>query len=401
MRILLGFTDVANITANYEKGFRALGHQVFSVVWNKSYFYPDEEYSLVIDDRKPGEKDGDNPLIYIKMALRMTRLVKALNCDLFLMAAPAMLPTQLYYPVLKLFGKKIITAFLGSDVRYWYAFAEEMRSYGVYEEMSPFFEYARTRSGGSYWDKQRTVRVAEKYSDIIVSCSDSGQLQIQPYIRGHVPLDLSEFRFNVPGRIKPLILHAPSVPEAKGTNVVLNAIKELQEEGLEFEFRLIEKMPHKELRNLLTEADIVIDELYSATIGGLSSEAMATGNVVLVRYMAEYSKVPPGCPAVNTTIFTLKENLRRVILNVEERKDLANRGRVFVETYNDNVKICKKLLNLLEQKDKIEYDFYPTFYKNFSVPEYILEEEKRETKSRRAEFFKVLLSTGTTKKKQD
>jgi hypothetical protein len=72
-----------------------------------------------------------------------------------------------------------------------------------------------------------------------------------------------------------------------------------------------------------------------------------------------------------------------------------------VETYNDNVKICKRLLNLLEQKDKIEYDFYPTFYKNFSVPENILEEKKRETKSRRAEFFKALLSTDLTKVKKN
>lgn len=65
-------------------------------------------------------------------------------------------------------------------------------------------------------DKQRTVKVAEKYSDLIITQPDAGQLLTRPYMRGSVPLDLSQYKFNVPGRIKPLILHAPSVPEAKG-----------------------------------------------------------------------------------------------------------------------------------------------------------------------------------------
>ena len=399
MRIFLGLTDVANITANYAKGFKALGHQVFSAVWNKSYFYPDSEYDLIIDNRKPESKHGNSIVTYLKMAFQMTQLARGLNCDLFIMYAPAVLPSNLYYPILKLLGKKIITPFWGSDIRYWYAFAEEMRSFGAQEEMSPFFEYARSRSGGSYWDKQRTVRVAEKYSDLIITQPETGQLLTQPYMRASVPLDLSQYKFNVPGRIKPLILHAPSVPEAKGTDIVLRVIKELKEEGLEFEFRLIEKMPNKELRDLLADSDIVVDELYSATVAGLSAEAMATGNAVLVRYMPDYCKVPAGCPAINVNKFTLKDNLRQIILDVDRRKKLAGLGRPYVENANDHIKICKDLLSWLEQKDTVNYDFYPTFYKNFQIPEQILMDEKKETSKRRSDFYKILLSTGVTKEK--
>lgn len=399
MRIFLGLTDVANMTANYAKGFRALGHQVFSAVWNKGYFYPDSEYDLIIDNRKPGTKYGNNILTYLKITVQMAQLARALNCDLFIMYAPAVLPTHLYYPILKSLGKKIITVFLGSDIRYWYAFAEEMKSFGVQDEMLPFFEYARNRSGGSYWDKLRTVKVAEKYSDLIISDPDCGQLQTRPYIRSNVPLDLSEYRFNVPGRIKPLILHAPSVPEAKGTDIIINVIKELKEEGLEFEFQLIEKMQNRKLRELLSDSDIVIDQLYSATVGGLSSEAMATGNAVLVRYMADYSKVPSECPAINVNKFTLKDNLRQMILDVDRRKALADLGRPYVENANDHIKICKDLLSWLEQKDDINYDFQPIFYKNFQIPEQILIDEKKESSKKRSDFYKMLLSSGTTKKK--
>jgi len=401
MRIFIGLTDVANITANYTKGFKALGHQVFSAVWNKSHFYPDAEYNLVIDQRRPGVKGGNKAVDYLKIAGNLARLARSLSCDLFILYAPAVLPNHLYYPLLKIFGKKIITAFWGSDIRYWHVFAEEMRSLNVDEEMSPFFDYARNRTGGSYWDKLRTVKTAEKYSDLILSQPDCAQLQTRPYMRTHIPLDLSEYKFDVPGRNKPLILHAPSVPEAKGTDTVLNVIRELQEEGPQFDFRLIEKTPNTELRQLLTQSDIVVDELYSATVGGLSAEAMATGNAVLVRYMADFSKVPAGCPAVNTNVFTLKDNLRHMILNVSERKAVAERGRPYVEAVNDHVKVCENILYWLEHKDALKYDFHPTFYKNFSVPEKVLAAEKEEARHRRSDFFKKLLSTGATKRSRE
>lgn len=399
MRIFIGLTDVANITANYAKGFKALGHEVFSVVWNKSYFFPEAEYDLVIDQRKPGET-GKTPFYYLKIVGRLARLVEGLKCDVFILYAPAVLPTYIYYPILKFLGKKIVSAFWGSDIRYWLAFAEEMKEMGFENEMSAFITYARERSGGSYWDKLRTIRTAEKYSDLILSQPDCGQLQTRPYMRTHLPLNLGDYIFNIPSRARPLILHAPSVPEAKGTDLVLQAIKELEEEGLSFEFRLIEKMPNHELRKLLSESDIVVDELYSATVGGLSAEAMASGNAVLVRYMAEYSKVPTGCPAVNTNIFTLKENLRRLITNSEERRDLAIRGKSFVEANNENVNICRGILTCLGRKKTIDYDFYPVFYKSFIVPERILKEEKRSGIARRFEFFSALLSTGTTRIKK-
>jgi hypothetical protein len=399
MRIFVGLTDVANITATYANGFKSLGHEVFSVVWNKSYFYPDSQYDLVIDERQPDSQRGDRAVSYLRMMRQMAHLSHALKCDLFIMFAPAVLPTQLYYPILKRIGKKIITAYWGSDIRYWYAFDQEMTYLGVRDEIVPFVEYVRSRSGGSYWDKLRTIRVAEKYSDLILSQPDCAQLQVRPYMRANLPLDLSKYKFNIPNRAKPVILHAPSIPEAKGTDVVLRVIQELRDEQLQFDFRLIEKMPNVELRNLLTDSDIVIDELYSATIGGLSAEAMATGNVVLVRYMADYCIVPPGCPAINVNQFALKDNLREIILDVHRRKELAQRGRPYVESANDHIKICQDLLTWLSNKENLDYHFHPTFFQQLKIPEQILEDEKEQAQRKRHEFFKTVLSTGTTRKR--
>ncbi len=398
MRIFVGLTDVANITSNYSKGFKALGHQVFSVVWSKSYFYPNSEYELIIDNQKPAAKRKNSLLTYTKILIQLAKLIKSLNCDLFILYSPAVLPSNLYYPLLKLLNKKIITAFWGSDIRYWYAFAEEMRSLGVAEELAPFFDYAKNRTGGSYWDKLRTIKTAERYSDLILAQPDSAQLQTRPYMRTHIPLDLSEYKLNIPGRTRPLILHAPSVPQAKGTDVVINVIRELEEEGVQFDFQLIEQMPNGKLRELLSEADIVIDQLYSVTVAGLSAEAMATGNAVLTHFIDDFSKVPAGCPAINVNHKTLKESLRQTIINVDERKAIAERGRIYVETVNDHVKVCENILNWLQNKDDLNYDFYPLFYKKFVMPEEILSNEKETTIQRRTDFFRNLLSTGATKR---
>ena len=394
MRIFIGLTDVANITDNYAKGFRGLGHEVFTVVWSKSRFYPDVEYDLVID---AGSSASSGFKRYLNIFINLLKIVQGLKCNLFILYAPAVLPTYIYYPILKLLGKKIITAFWGSDVRYWYAFAQEMKQLGAEDEVRPFFEYARTRSGGSYWDKTRTIKTAEKYSDFIISQPDCAQLQTQPYMRCNLPIDLSQFEFKIHGREKPLILHAPSVPEAKGTDIVMKVIDELKAEGLQFDFRLIQNMPNSELRALLSESDIVVDELYAATVGGLSAEAMASGNAVLVRYMEEYCKVPKGCPAINTNKFNLKENLREMILNVEKRKQIASLGRPYVESANDHIKICQTLLSWLENKSKLEYDFYPEFYKTFSIPADVLEDERKEASKKRNDFYKMLLFGGKSK----
>lgn len=394
MRIFIGLTDVANVTDNYAKGFRTLGHEVFTVVWSKSRFYPDVEYDLVID---AGSSASSGFKRYLSIFFNLLKIIQGLKCDLFILYAPAVLPTYLYYPILKLLGKRIITAFWGSDVRYWYAFTEEMRQLGVDNEMSPFFEYARTRSGGSYWDKTRTIKTAEKYSDFIISQPDCAQLQTQPYMRCNLPIDLSQFEFKIHGREKPLILHAPSVPEAKGTDIVMKVIDELKAEGLQFDFRLIQNMPNPELRALLAESDIVVDELYAATVGGLSAEAMASGNAVLVRYMEDYCKVPKGCPAINTNKFNLKENLQEMILNVEKRKQVASLGRPYVESANDHIKICKVLLGWLENKNNLHYDFIPEFYKSFSISDDILNNERKESKKKRNDFYKMLLFGGKSK----
>ncbi|NMC81176.1 MAG: glycosyltransferase family 4 protein [Chloroflexi bacterium] len=380
MKIFIGLAEVANTTWNYIKAFQTLGHQTYSVVWNRNPFYPEAIYDVVLSDIVPNSpQPGNNDWKKVCKArvLAALNLVKASDCDVFLFAyGSSFLPAYLDYALLKGLGKRLVSVFWGSDIRFWYAFEQEMSQMGVAEEVQPFTAFSRSQRV-SYFRLQRRVAAAERYADLILSQPGFGQLQRRPYMRANIPIDLSQFRAEVPDRAVPLVIHAPSRRDTKGTHYVLAAVEQLKAEGVPFEFRLIENMPNVEVRQLLTDTDIVVDELYSETIGMLSTEAMASGCVTLTRYFAEYAGVASGCPAINVNNVTLAEELRRVIVDRDIRRRLAEAGRPYVAAHHDHVKVAQQILDWLQPGGIPQYDFTPTFYQQLQVPPEVLAEERR------------------------
>lgn len=376
MRIFLGLTEIANILNNYAKGFRALGHDVVTIVDHYNKFYPDAQYDFVLDKQKPTNCINTklaqtlNTVVSKASGIRLLpELVK--KCDVFLFTwGTSFMPGFGDYKIIKQAGKKIVSTFWGSDIRYWHALKKEMEEFGVEGEIEPFIDFVAnfTQYKSTYKAKRRIVAAAERYSDLILSQPGFGQLQTRPYMRAIAPLDLSEYKFEIPNRIVPLILHAPSRRGVKGTDYVLQAMEKLKQEGIPFTFRLIENMPNPEVRKELTEADILVDELYSETIGVLSAEAMASGTVTLVRYMPDYAGVPSGCPAVNVTKDTLVDRLRNIIIDRSLRQRLAEAGRPYVELNNNHIEIARNILHWLKQDVITQYDFTPSFYQTYIPP---------------------------------
>jgi len=374
MRIFLGLTEIANILNNYAKGFRELGHDVITVVDRSNKFYPDAKYDFILQKQidHTNTRFGKT-LNTLASKVRGMRLLPELieKCDVFLFTwGTSFIPGFADYKFIKKSGKKIVSTFWGSDIRYWHALKKEMEIFGLVDEIAPFIDFVATfpQYKSTYKAKKKIVVAAERYSDLILSQPGFGQLQTRPYMRAIAPLDLSQYQFEIPNRIVPLIIHAPSKRGVKGTDYVLKAIDELKQEGVPFIFRLIEDMPNPEVRKVLTEADILIDELFSETIGVLSTEAMASGTVTLVRYMPDYAKVPSGCPAVNVTKDTLTDQLRNIIVDRSLRQQLAEMGRPYVELNNDHIQIARNILDWLEPGGIPKYDFSPSFYQTYVPP---------------------------------
>jgi len=392
VRIFIGLTDFAHIASTYAKAFRALGHETYTLVAQRNLFYPDEHYDLVLSDVIPAQQhSGWKRLLSLGKWKRVVvpQFIRALwTHDVFIFVfATSFFSSFLDYAILKLFKKQIVSVFLGDDVRYWYAFRERFRllagsEYSCPDNNEPYYGYRH-----NFYDTQLAkVKAAERYSDLILSQPDMDQLQSRPYMRVNTPLDLSEFRFSVPNRVVPIILHAPSDKEVKGTTHVLAAIEQLRLEGIRFEFRLIEKVSNVKLREMLADADIVIDQLWLTTIGTLAVESLASGNVVLASYHQEFSAIPAGCPVVNVTPWNLTEKLREVILNQPQRLALAYAGRPYVEKYHNHLLIGQQILDWLKPGGIQRYDFKPTFFQDeFVMPSELLQEERKKLRKLRPE----------------
>jgi len=385
MRIFIGLREIANMAFSYSKGFKALGHETYSVLLKRNPYYLDSQYDVVIEDDL-GKLSTDanifNKVSYhVRLQIILFReFISSLRkCDVFIyIYSSSFLPMQLDYRLVKFLGKRIVSIFCGSDVRYWYAYIQEFKKMGLTADFPPIPVDHVRHDNDFYIQKIARVRMAERYSDLILSLPSFGQLQSRPYMRINLPVDLSVLEQKIPGRSVPIVLHAPSSPGKKGTDHVLKAVQQLKEAGISFEFKLIENLPNNELLRMLTESDIVIDQLYSYTIATLSLEAMANGNVVLTRYLSAYVGLPLDCPAVNVDASNLAGKLKEIIEDVNLRIEIAAEGRDYVETYHSHVHVAQQILDWLEPGGIQRYDFIPQFFKNeFRMPKDLLRQEQR------------------------
>lgn len=176
-------------------------------------------------------------------------------------------------PLLKLFGKKIIHVFLGSDSRPPY-----IDGYNIRNDDPDLLNRLKHETNRTF----RSVRTIEKYADFIVTSPARAQFHTQSFISWHC----IGFPFPMPAKLEPKptknnaavrILHAPSRPIAKGSSRIQTMIENLQKK-YDIEYLFITGQPNKTVIEALQSCDIVIDEVFSdAPIGGISSEAASFG----------------------------------------------------------------------------------------------------------------------------
>ncbi|CAG7649083.1 hypothetical protein PAECIP111802_04399 [Paenibacillus allorhizosphaerae] len=150
-----------------------------------------------------------------------------------------------------------------------------------------------------------------------------------------------------PPDAEPLVVHAPSHKEIKGTAYVLSAVGRLKKNGFPFRFKLIEKLPHTEALRLYSQAAIVIDQLRIGSFANLSLEAMAMGKPVIC-YIREdlRRKFPPELPIVSANPDTVYNVLKDLLSHPERWEKLGLQGRQYVEQFHGMEKIAKALIEI-------------------------------------------------------
>lgn len=256
-------------------------------------------------------------------------------------------------------GAGVATLLMGSDVRDYNVFRDQ---YGVTR-----WEFSQEYLSVPLVEKVQTLRIHERYADAIFSVPDQMGLALRPYHHLQVPLCLDKLVYAVPARAVPVVVHAPSVPHIKGTDVIEAALATLRQEGVAFELVSVRDAAHKELLRILTDADVLVDELIGHGPGWLSFEAMGSGCAVATRYLDS----SPACfrpPVWSINEHNIVDRLRTLLTDRDLRIRLAEEGRRYVEKNNRIEHVVDGILERVEAGAMAMHDYVPTYLTTSYVP---------------------------------
>ncbi|MGN7479714.1 hypothetical protein ACTHOQ_17985 [Solibacillus silvestris] len=255
----------------------------------------------------------------------------------------SILPKYLDVKILKKSGIKVFSEFWGSDVRL--PLIEAKRN--------PFFVNSYNE------DEQNNIEKMKRWSDLtdgVAIFSDHTFNEfLNPYfekvhiIGQRVDTELYQPVYPVlDDTNEPVIVHAPSQQAFKGTVYVEKAIENLQNKGLKFKYKRVEKMSNQQAIEIYKTADIVIDQLCGGAHGIFACEAMALGKPVICYILPEFlSGYPEGLPIINANPDTVEEILANWIqAPAEERYKVGMQGRKYAEKVHDIKVVAEKLAQI-------------------------------------------------------
>lgn len=176
---------------------------------------------------------------------------------------------------------------------------------------------------------------------------------VEPYYeRVHVipiALDIKQFTPVYPQLNKkmPMVIHAPTNTDFKGTNDIEKAIRQLKQER-SFQYVRVEKMSHEEAVKLYQQADIIIDQILCGSFGLLSVEAMAYGKPVIAYIREDLAARSDTPPIHNANPDTIYDVLKLLLDDPELRLSSGVAGRKYAEQHHDGDVVVKQLLDVYQ-----------------------------------------------------
>lgn len=137
------------------------------------------------------------------------------------------------------------------------------------------------------------------------------------------------------------VMHTPNHRGFKGTEFLIDAVTKLQQEGLQIELVLLERVPNATVRATMQGVDILAEQFIGQGYALSGIEGMASGLPVLANLDHEAFTTVfrrygflDECPILSSPPERLKENLRLVVTRPDLRRELGRAGRAFAEKYH-------------------------------------------------------------------
>ncbi|QNL20890.1 glycosyltransferase [Hyphobacterium sp. CCMP332] len=354
--ILHGPYNFSGIAGFLSKAQRDRGLNSRCIVYHSRKIYPNEEENLELDKKN----------IILRFVLSLKFFTEALwRFNIFhFYAGKSFFFLNADLPILKLFGKKIIMTYTGSDIRlielvekkynpYYHLFQFDFSGHkkrkrfqiDLIDRLKDLFVFSYNHPK---YDRRKVIMM--KYHNlwvdkfVAIKGNYSNALYAIPqekiiknlYIN-HIALTESQAvgENEIKTKNPPVIVHAPNHPLAKGTNFFEDALDDLKKEGLQFEYLRISGIPNNEVQEIYrNKADIMVDQFIAGDFGTFSLEGMKYGKAVMCYLRDDLIENHfPDIPIYNTNIDNIKENLKELILNEELRLTLGKQGPNFVNKY--------------------------------------------------------------------
>ena len=261
-------------------------------------------------------------------------------------------PFGLDLKIIKLLKKPAAVEWLGSEIRIPEI---EFRDNPFYKQayQSGSYEYPEESYDASLTRQARFVN--NGFVPIVSGMTGTKQYiqhdVVNDYYCVNQRLSVTEYpaHYPSPQNKTPLVVHSPSAPTAKGTKHVLAAIDSLKKR-YDFEFMLIQNVPHSEALELMSKADIFLDQFVLGLYGMAALEAMSFGKPVIC-YMKPslLCEFPPDIPVIDANPSNLVEKLEMLIINGNLRYQVGQDSRKYVEKYHNSIDIAHQLVPIYEK----------------------------------------------------
>ncbi len=367
-RIFIGLREIAGYFHHLKKGFDALGiDSVFVNLNGNPFQYGIDRNPPLINtinnfSQKIGMMFFGNWILRVIWVFFLQNIISfflfpwaLLRFNVFIFASNSTFFFFIDLLFLKLFGKKIIYVFLGSEARPVY-----LNGYVIKNDKlsSILIGILVTRI------QKIMISIIERFADDIINIPPQAYFQTRPFISSlciGIPHNIvtsitsSDYALNNNSGGKIIrILHAPSKPEPKGTPIIRQAVQSLKRKGYAIDYVEITGRSNSEVLQELERCDFIVDETYSDTpMAVFAMEAAFAGKPAVVgSYYV--NQIKNDLPAVNLppSMFCHPDNLEaameKLIVDHQFREELGNKAREFVMTNWSAIKVAQNYLMLID-----------------------------------------------------
>ena len=340
-RLVWGSTPVIN-NRYWSQAMRLAGYQ------SETYTY---QFYSAINSRSDWDRLLEEEWKFFPRIAKplLAFLWSLLNYDIFFISADGFfignLPViwRLQSPLLRLAGKKVVFIPYGGDA-YVY---RRIRSTSLLNGLLASYPMASRQQDQieaklDYW-----CRYSDACIPAVMGMDGFGRWDV--VIPSVLFINLDEWKTSQRSSIADgrgngvvTVCHAPNHRGFKGTEFLMEIVKQLQAEGLKVELILMEKIQNEQVRTVLrSQADILVEQIICTGYGMNGLEGLACGLPVISNLEDDNYVLPmrrwsyfSECPIVSASPESLVNVLRELIVNPELRRRLGEGGRKYVEKYH-------------------------------------------------------------------